>query len=191
MLNAGCVTLEELVPNLSNLEFSWHPLGFVVCKLTQEGSAAIRLHLWPLDGGRVQQPQWMIHDHLFDFTSWVLRGTICNREYDADPNGSDRRIYRAGYEGRKSVLTKTPKTIGLRKRREYEVHAGNCYRISSGVLHESILVGQETGVTVLLTEDNNENAPLVVGDLNGKRRYEYKREPVSKTALQQLLSKLH
>ena len=61
--------------------FIWHPLGFILCKLSEEGERKIRLHIWPNNNDRMQNPAWLIHDHLFHLKSWVIAGKIENTEY--------------------------------------------------------------------------------------------------------------
>lgn len=186
-LNKGVITAEALLADTSQMRFSWHPLGFIMCKLLEREGTSIRLHIWPPDGGRAQEPRWMIHDHIFDLSSWVLKGTVFNREYEADANGNEFSLYEASYVENKSVLTRRQERIGLTPISAYEIHSGGCYTISAGILHESELVGNEVGVTVLLTEESKERTPLVVGSLDGKDKYEYSRELVSKEELRSLL----
>lgn len=186
-LNKGVITAEALLADTSQMRFSWHPLGFIMCKLLERDGTNIRLHIWPPDGGRVQEPRWMIHDHIFHLRSWVLKGTVFNREYEADADGDEFSLYEASYVDNKSVLTRRQERIGLIPKSAYEIRSGGCYSISAGILHESELVGEDVGVTVLLTEESKQRTPLVVGSLNGKDKYEYSRESVSKEELRRLL----
>lgn len=162
-----------------NLDFQWHPLGFIVCTFLRQESIKVRLHLWPAVGAKQQSSDCLIHDHVFEFTSWVLKGTIENVEYTVDQEGDQYSIYEASSPDNTSVLTKTSRKIDLRVERRKKYHAGTNYTIRAGQLHETILVSSESAATVLITNDVSSGSPVVVGKRTGANRYEYERTRLS------------
>jgi hypothetical protein len=171
--------------------FRRHPLGFLSCTLLSEGSRRLRLHYWPVAGAFQQSGDCQIHDHLFDFKSWVLGGLIENIEYTASPTGVEHALYEASYVGDTSVLEKTKATVRLQETRRQSFSAGEPYSVSAGVLHQTVRRGDKPAITVLVTDDRSPSAPLVIGPLNGENRYSYVREPVSEQSIEAMLAGYH
>lgn len=169
------------------LPFKLHPLGFIACTLLTEGSRKLRLHYWPAVGGTQQSPDSQIHDHLFEFTSWVLAGAVENVEYIDSPVGKEFSVYKTQYSGDQSILTKTGATLKLSEQRRTLYDAGTCYSVSAGVLHETVRVGAAPAFTVLLTDDVSTAAPLVLGPVAGEYRYVYQREVLPEALVAELL----
>jgi len=168
--------------------FKRHPLGFLSCTLLSEGSRRLRLHYWPVGGAFQQSADCQIHDHLFDLNSWVLEGLIENIEYKTSLTGDEHALYEASYNGDTSVLKKTKATLRLEAARRQSFRAGERYSVAAGVLHQTVRRGDKPATTVLVTDDRSRSAPLVVGPLNGKKRYSYEREPVSEASVEALLA---
>jgi hypothetical protein len=170
--------------------FVWHPLGFLMCKLSQEEGRNIRLHIWPDNNDKVQEPAWLIHDHLFELKSWVLAGSIENIEYEVVPGKSNYSIYHASYEHNRSILNRTEKTVNIIERNRFVVDAGDVYQVATGVLHQSVSLYSGTAVTVCETIDKHENQPAIVGDLTGQSRYSYTRSIVDRKDLNGIVNKI-
>ena len=170
--------------------FIWHPLGFVMCKLSDEGDRKIRLHIWPNDRSREQKPTWLIHDHLFDLKSWVLAGKIENTVYGADSSPPNFRIYQASYVNDKSILNRTKRTLSIKEESKSVIASGGVYEVQSGILHRSISLSNKTSVTVCETINKLDKNPVIAGSLSGEKTYSYTRSAVSKTSIQDLLNNI-
>lgn len=173
-----------------NAPFKLHPLGFIVCTLFTEGHRKLRLHYWPKGGHIEQSPQCRIHDHLFELKSWVLAGSIENIEYSTSPKGLELAVYRAGYVGNKSILTKTEETIKVSVRSRAVYDTGSCYVVHAGTLHESVRVSYAPAATVLVTTDMSTAAPLVLGSIAGPANFEFKRETIPEPIAEEMLAEL-
>lgn len=173
-----------------NLPFRWHPLGFIVCTLMVEGPWKARLHCWPSGHARPQGEQCEIHDHMFDFCSWVLTGEVENIEYEINPSGTLYAIYATEYLGDLSILKRTAQTIQLAVSASSIQPAFSKYNVRAGQLHETRRVGKAPAVTVLITKDVTIQTPTVIGPLAGEAQYEYVRSIVTETELRLALADL-
>ena len=191
-LKLGRISLHDVLAfqREKDLSFRLHPLGFIACTLLSEGSLKARLHIWPSDGEHQQSPYCQIHDHLFEFQSWVLSGSIKNIEYQKDPDGFEFSIYETSYRGDWSVLNKTQERIRLSRSQAHRYDKGSKYSVNAGVLHETERVGGEPAVTLLITTDISNRPPLIAGPLNGEERYEYFREAISALAVEAIISRV-
>jgi hypothetical protein len=186
----GRLGLHELLAIRRELRapFRLHPLGFLACTLLTEETRKIRLHYWPLAGGAQQSPECQIHDHLFEFRSWVLGGTIENAEYVVSPEGKEFSVYHTEYSDHRSTLTKTSSTVRLSVLRRRTYSAGSSYEVAAGVLHETVRTGTEPAFTVLVTNDVSSAAPLVLGPTDGSQLYTYERAVLDDAAIDAMLT---
>ena len=189
LLEQGKVGLPEILALRRELQapFKLHPLGFIACTLLTEGSRKLRLHYWPLTGTVQQSPDCQIHDHLFEFTSWVIAGEIVNVEYKLSQSGQEFAEYRVEYSGDQSILTKTPNVIKLTEHNRSLYKEGSTYSVRSGVLHETQRTGLQKACTILLTNDVSESSPLVLGPVSGLAQYVYQRSNIDEAVVEQLL----
>jgi len=187
------ISVKELIEIsiINNCKFYWHPLGFIMSKLIQEGDLALRFHIWPKYGGKMQIPTWLIHDHIFHMNSWVISGSIINHEYAVENvPASNHVLYEVEYEGYYSKLIRTDDSILIKTIRSQAVQAGDLYEIPAGTLHKSESIIGESSVTVVLTENKLTRSPKVVGDDDGKSYYLYSRNEVDDKSLNEILGSL-
>lgn len=185
------MSLAELLTLRRSLRvpFRHHPLGFLSCRLLTEGPRNLRLHFWPQSGGAQQHPNCQIHDHLFEFRSWVLAGTLENVEYGLSPKGQKFAVYRTEYAGHQSSLVKTGEVRRLAELSRDTIATGASYCVRAGILHETIRVGLSPAVTALVTTDVSNEAPLVLCSVEGPERYTYERHTVDESVVEALLAK--
>lgn len=174
----------------NNIPFVWHPLGFVMATIINEGNEKIRLHLWSNSFQNAQKPTWLIHDHLFDLTSWVLSGEIENTEFKQGNNSLTHRHYSVSYDKDGSILTKLDSGLSLSVERKDIMKKNESYAIKSGILHQSISTSKNTTVTVCHTVDVRDESPLVAGDLYGDFKYQYKRKTVTPSDLSKIVAEI-
>lgn len=168
--------------------FRFHPLGFIACTLLTEGPLKLRLHYWPVHGGVQQSPDCQIHDHIFDFQSWVLCGAVENIEYKPSATGNAHSVYETEYRDGQSILTKTGQLIRLVERDRAVFKEGESYSLAAGTLHETRRVGDGPAFTVLVANDVSSTAPLVLGSKAGLDRYSYTRTVVEEVVVERLFA---
>ncbi|MCH7371620.1 hypothetical protein [Aeromonas sp. MR16] len=190
LLEQKNITLPDLLKLRSklNLPFRLHPLGFFACTLLTEGTRKLRLHYWPVAGATQQSPECQIHDHLFEFRSWVLTGAIENIEYIISSEGRELAVYQTEYSGNQSTLSKMDFTLKLTEQKRKLYQAGSSYSMSAGVLHETVRLGSEPVFTVLVTNDVSTSAPVVLGPINGQQQYIYERDIVQESVVVAMLA---
>lgn len=190
-LNDGRISLQELLSMRREIRapFRSHPLGFYACTLLAEGARKIRLHFWPIDGGAPQSAKCQIHDHLFEFKSWILCGSVENIEYVTSTDGQEFSIYRTEYGGHTSTLTKTSAVRRLSVQQRNTYHSGFSYEIAAGTLHETVRVGKKPAFTVLVTTDVSATSPIVLGPLDGPDQYKYHREVIDDALVETMLAR--
>lgn len=191
-LEQGRISLSELLTLRKELHrpFTLHPLGFLACTLLIEGSRKVRLHLWPVEGGAPQSSECQIHDHIFQFRSWVMAGAVENIEYAVSAKGQEFAVYRTEYIGTRSTLIKNDETLKLSELRRHTFSIGSSYTVPAGVLHKTERVGTNPAFTVLVTTALSTNAPLVLGPKTGLDRYVYERETLDDTFVEAILAGL-
>lgn len=172
------------------LEFRAHPLGFISCVFIEEGNRKARLHIWPISENLSQGEGVTIHDHVFNFTSWVLAGEIINRCVYIDGAGKPCSVYEASYASESSVLVKKNETLNIMEGEIQRYSTGMRYSMCAGQLHETKSVDSSVAVTVLITHDVSTSHPLVIGSLSGRDMHEYHRRLLSRDELNKVISNL-
>ena len=172
------------------LEFRAHPLGFISCVIFAEGDKKARLHIWPVSENISQGEDVTIHDHVFNFTSWVLTGEIINRCVLIDEDGVPCSVYETSYSRESSVLLKKNETLNILDGEIHRYSAGKRYSLRAGQLHETRSIGNSVAVTVLITHDVSTKSPLVIGSLSGMEKHEYHRKLISRHELDKIIKNI-
>ncbi|MBK3848299.1 MAG: hypothetical protein KKD27_03945 [Gammaproteobacteria bacterium] len=173
----------------ANEKLVWHPLGFVSGTFIRHEISKARLHIWPTDNKK-QIGGLEVHDHTFDFTSWVIQGTIESQTFTPENNGELSVAYCTTYTGSESVLTKTSKRISITHQVPLILRAGDKYFFEAGRLHRSRVLGKNPAVTVLITAEGKTESPLVLGPEAGQIEYRYQRSALSKLEQTLLIERL-
>jgi hypothetical protein len=191
-LEEGSISLQSLLLLRRQLRtpFRLHPLGFIACTLLSEGPKKLRLHYWPVADTSQQSPDCQIHDHLFEFKSWVFAGEVQNIEYSVSKSQSGREMaeYRAEYVDDLSILERTGRTLRLAEACRSTYRAGSTYSLSAGVLHETVRLGAEPAFTVLVAHEVSAAPPLVLGPRDGENRYVYRRELLEESVIERIFA---
>lgn len=190
LLDNNKLSLEDIlkIRILLNSPFKIHPLGFYSCTLLHEDNQKIRLHYWDSEINKEQQsPQLMIHDHIFNFKSWIMLGALENIEYEISEDGDIFDLYSTRYEGNLSILENTNKNIKIIKNKINVYTQGMSYLMGAQVLHQTRSLTDKT-FTILHTYDTDNNIPRVLSN-RGRVESEivFKRKDIDE---QQLISKL-
>ena len=191
-LEAQLICPEQLLQYLlkKQFRFTWHPLGFAMCKLIDDGISSLRVHVWPNHVQFQQTPAWLVHNHLFHLKSWVLAGEIENHEYLVDGSKEEHAVYETRYKQGKSILHKSQNTCSKKIISNESFLAGQTYEVATGVFHKSEIKSAGVAVTVCETTEMVNTTPLVLGDLNGSPIYSFTRKVCSSPDLIKLIKGL-
>ncbi len=111
-----------------------------------------RLHIWDPDRA-VCGP--LVHDHPFDFTSWVVAGEITNTRYWEDATGAEYHRVRYRADDEEDRRSDTVRLVG----RAETLTAGDRYALRSAELHDS---GQQPGTVTVISRRPVEVTELTV-----------------------------
>lgn len=188
-LDKGEVTLSYIIKLTKELHrnFVWHPLGFLLCKLSDAEGKKLRLHIWPNNSQHIQDPPWTIHNHIFNLKSWVIAGVIKNTEYRHTKGNPTHRAYITKYNNNHSIIHRTDEELCIVKKRTQIVRSGQTYKIAAGVFHQSISSSQTTSITICETIDQPDRVPIIAGAIDGACLYTYKRAEVEKRLLYEIM----
>lgn len=169
--------LKDILVQLSQYSFAWHPLGFIHLKAGGVGNRDLRIHIWPPHDRRPQEPLWPIHDHIWDLNSYVVLGEITDLTFEAGPSSSSatHRVYHVEYSESFSILQPTEEVVAARlvKRREISANAG--YSIPIGTFHSSDVPTDQLTVTAVVATKSTNHAPRVLGEVCNAASHQYER----------------
>ena len=128
-----------------------HQNGFVKMPLFKNETTAVRLHIWSAAGAT----RWTgnIHDHRFSFWSHVICGKLVQRRWNEAASGEvySRYRYVPCAAGAQHTLH-YEREQALRQCGMEEFKKGQTYSLSSGTIHQTTIMPEETAIT-LLVED--------------------------------------
>ena len=138
-----------LTLNREKILFQMHPLGFKYFKLGNiSKEVEFRLHYW-VSTNEKHDNDLQIHDHSFDFDSFVVNGSITNNKYEIVNSYNPKvYIYDVKFKNEKSKLILNSDNCYISKIQSVNINQGGFYRMLSNEFHESINNEEET-VTLL------------------------------------------
>lgn len=168
LLDNGKLALDDVlkIRELMNAPFKVHPLGFYSCTLLHENNQKIRLHYWDsITNAEQQSSELMIHDHIFDFKSWIMLGALENIEYEESDEGERYYLYSTKYENDSSILKITDDSLKITYKNSSVYTQGMSYVMGANVLHKTRSVTERT-FTILHTQDTGNTSPRVLSNTN-------------------------
>jgi hypothetical protein len=176
----------------TNAMFNWHPLGFVHYKLFENDGTILRLHIWPSTGRRYQEPQFTIHDHIFDMTSYIVTGVQTNVLYKvySDSEKPNGKLYSVGYVEGQSWVRDIGRQISFIELSRTEYKKNETYSMTEAIFHESDIRNDALVCTVVTTKNKLSRTPIVIGPIEGEKEYRYVRENCSLEVSKELLQKV-
>lgn len=143
------ITFDEIRKQGSGIRV--HGNGFIQIDLPDNK----RVNVWGHPAIPRQNVATQLHDHRFDFYSFVLRGAMVNATYQASPVREQLRlppthdVYTPqAREGEDTVLVPFGEPLRLRPYHAQVVPAGESYRLPAGMIHETF-VNQPTATLML------------------------------------------
>jgi hypothetical protein len=176
ILNSNIQVLLSDLLNESQSHFQAHPLGFIYIRFPIMHNF-LRLHIWPRGKRARQEPFFPIHNHIYDFTSYVLLGPIRNIVYRISELATGaHQLFSVEYLPESSNLIPTKKSIAIQVSDDNLIQAGHFYQMAQAQFHESIVDEDSMTVTLLSTCYTTQKTPFVVGDALQKD-LSFKRKP--------------
>jgi len=157
-----------------------HPLNFLAARVEDEAGCALRLHLWD-ERFQFKQDGLEVHDHTFDYESFVVDGIVGQTIYDAVPdiNGTHEAL-EVSYSHGGSALRRSGRYLRLVEKHQETFAAGALYQLPHGVLHRLDLVGS-SAATLVLTRDAG-GRPITIGRVSVGEPPSTARTPVCDTS---------
>lgn len=139
-----------------------HGNGFIQFDLSPE----VRLHIWGHPAIPRQAVPTPIHDHMFGFSSLILRGQLTNARYELEDGPATHALYRAVNRDREdTVLQPNGQTFRLRPAIITTYRMGETYAMEPGAIHESIAT-MPTATVVLKRGRLTTGTPAIYVPLN-------------------------
>lgn len=146
------ITFDELVKQGTGIRV--HGNGFIQIDLPDQK----RVNVWGHSAIPRQNVATQLHDHRFDFYSFVLRGAMVNATYQAYPARAQpltHDVYTPQVrQGEDTVLMPTGESVRLTPYHATVVPVGESYRLPAGMVHETF-VNQPTATLMLKGETRN------------------------------------
>ncbi|WP_226633921.1 hypothetical protein [Novosphingobium profundi] len=164
---------------LREAEVRRHPLNFLAARVEDDAGNALRLHLWD-ERFRFKQVGLEVHDHKFDYQSFVVDGSVEQTIYEAIPDSEGaHEVLEVSYSGGGSILQRSGKHIQLFELRREKYSSGVLYELPHGVLHRLDLVGS-SAMTLVKTCDVG-GQPITIGRSSDDEGPSTPRTPVCDT----------
>jgi hypothetical protein len=151
--------LSYVCNNKKEIRFQRHPLGFKYFKLGKISSTEeLRLHFW-VGTHENQDDDLQIHDHSFNFVSFVVFGCIKNTKFHSKYDLSSKGyIYDVKFRNEKSRLVMNSKKQLLETISSETIATGEFYSIESDELHKSENLNKLTISLLKITKPKNKIA---------------------------------
>lgn len=147
------------VQNKSKISFQKHPLGFKYYKLGNISKyEEFRLHFW-IDTIDKHDNDLQIHDHSFDFESYILNGSIVNNRYKIiSSNNYNGYVYDVKFRNEKSKLILNQENCSILLEKSVKINCREFYKMQSNDFHESINNEDLTITLLKITKSGNKIA---------------------------------
>lgn len=193
LLDKGELSLNDVlnIRTQMNIPFKIHPLGFYSCTLLDEKNQKIRLHYWDLSiNQKKQSSRLVIHDHIFNFKSWIMFGILENIEYSLTEKGDIYNLYATRYKGDISILEGVQEVVNIVEKKSSIYKKGESYLMEAGVLHETRILSDKT-FTILHTFDTDlKSARVLSGSHEKKEEIVFNRNNISEKKILDKLNSL-
>jgi len=144
--------------------YRYHPLGFFYSAIQVDDLRDLRFHVWPTtwsipelqDGGE-------LHDHNFGLTSAVIKGELCNENFDATEALNGRyNVLTVAYDGVGSKVKLSGTRVNLTLRDRSLQSEGSIYHVPAGTIHQTYPNQLPTATLVLAQKSENPSPPRVL-----------------------------
>lgn len=149
------------VLNRNTILFKKHPLGFKYFKLGDISNfVEFRLHFW-INTNEKHDIDLQIHDHSFDFESFVVSGSITNNKYEIISSSTSKGyVYDVKFRNEKSKLILNTDNCRIQHTESVRINCGEFYSMISSEFHESIN-NEDLTITLLKIIKSNDKTARV------------------------------
>lgn len=179
----------------SQFHQNWHPLGFLQIKLGKGTHGhSVKLHIWPADVRKTQEPAWTIHRHEWELLSHVVFGSVENSVYTvfpADITHATNKLYNVTFDGSSSLMSDSATPVICELSSSLEYRTGQRYKVSVLDFHSTNVPLLEWACTIVISEPSARDFPVVVGELSGVENYVYERRPCEPDLFKEIMQHLH
>lgn len=176
--------------NKGKIVFQRHPLGFKYFKLGRiSNTEEFRLHFW-IGTNENQDDDLQIHDHSFNFESFVVYGSLKNTKFNSKKDiTSNGYLYNVKFRDEESRLVLNSEKQALETIKSEVIETGEFYNIESDELHKSENVNKLSISLLKITKPKNKIARVFSPkELNGLSSFERTLVPEEENS--ELLNKL-
>lgn len=161
-------------------ESIWHPLGFYRMEFGADaGGDRFAFHVWPSGPRSTQQPEWMVHRHVWPLKSFVTVGRLFDDQFDESAALTDElgvRYLAIVVPGR-STLVRTDEEFAVAAVSSESVE-DRFYEIELDRFHRTDVARDELCITTVRIGPRCKPNSDVLGDLDGPPEVVYERRPV-------------
>jgi len=186
------IFLNFIKKNLNEFKITKHPLGFIYIELAKEDSAIYRLHIWAKDVRYTQEPNWPIHNHIYDIESYLIIGKIKQTTYNlvnAKENPS-YPLYKIKYTKKGTIKEKLKESTDLEISDIKILNTGESYSFPKESFHRIDVPNDSLTATLVKSSAiNNNNSPIVVAtEENKQKNLIYNKDILNNDLIIQLLT---
>lgn len=137
-----------------------HPLGMYAAHFVC-ARHSVRVHCWNIDSIQFRDDLGRIHDHIWNLSSHVLRGSIRNETFSVVPSPAGILLWERDYE--KNTVSVYNQRVSLRLVGDQAIPEGGFYQLPAGTLHRTTESPPIT-VTIVEATPTTRRKARIVGD---------------------------
>ncbi len=157
--------------------FQKHPLGFKFCNLGKLSvNQELRLHVWDRSENIAQDQELQIHDHSFDFESFVVSGKIKNTVFHMNENHKSKgHLYEVKFVDNKSFLEERSGQYYVEIKIEEEIAEGSFYFLSRTEFHKSETISDISVTLIKMIKPSTFKFPKLFSEIKAKEHLLFSR----------------
>ncbi|MBL8775333.1 MAG: hypothetical protein JNK12_05360 [Acidimicrobiales bacterium] len=171
---------QQLLETRAVPESIWHPLGFYRMEFGADSAGdRYAFHVWPAGMRSTQEPEWLVHRHVWPLKSFVTLGRLRDDQFDEPAVQADEvgARYLAVVVPGKSTLVRTGEELAL-SGLESALFEDAFYEIDLNRFHRTTVLLDELCITTVRIGPRSKPNSDVLGDVDGPAEVAYERRPV-------------
>ena len=177
--------------NSNDVKFKKHPLGFIFYNLGHlSDSEEFRIHIWDKNYYS-QDDDLQIHNHSFDFESFVVIGKIENVCYQLNEDSQSFGYkYQVKFVDNKSFLDLLSHNIKIEIISKEFISAGKFYKLFRSEFHESYNLDPFSITLIKIVKPESFNPPIVYSPKKIKNYLSFNRSDFSNDESKLIINKI-
>jgi quercetin dioxygenase-like cupin family protein len=175
-----------------NLIFQKHPLGFKFCNIGQiSNNQDLRIHIWDNDLNITQDEELQIHNHSFDFESFIVSGRIKNTVFKLK-NGINLNghLYEVKFVDNKSFLEEQAGSFDIEITLDEEFNEGSFYFLNRNEFHQSKCTTNFSITLIRMIKPSVFKSPMLYSTKSVKQHLTYSRSPISSQENREIINQI-